>query len=112
MLKEMKEKGSFDKIAGNYESLPQFCPDTSGKPLGFESCITSFSIIFAGFSACICLFFIEWMLYYLYSENTWFSSIPPEESEKDSKLNYIRELILIIKHLETQMSNENVNIIH
>jgi hypothetical protein len=74
MITELKEKGTFDKIAANSEPLPQFCPDTSGKPLEFESCITLFLIILAGFSTCICLFFIECMLHYLYPEITWFSS--------------------------------------
>jgi hypothetical protein len=67
-------------------------------------------IILAGFLACICVLFIECLLHYLFPEITWFSSIPPEESEKDSKLKYIRELKLKIKHLETQMSNENVDL--
>jgi hypothetical protein len=79
MLKELMEKGTYDKIAASYEAVPQFCPDTSGQPLGFESCITLFLIILAGLSTCICLLFIECMLHYLYPEITWFSSVPPEE---------------------------------
>jgi hypothetical protein len=34
----------------------------------------------------ICLLFIECMLHYLFPEKNWLYSIPPEESEKDSKL--------------------------
>jgi hypothetical protein len=111
MIKDLKEKGSYDKIAANYEPEPQFCPDTSGQPLGFDSCITLYLIIIAGFSACICLLFLECLLHYLFPEITWFSTIPPEECEPDHKLNYIiRELELKIKHLETQMTNENVDL--
>jgi hypothetical protein len=49
-------------------------------------------------------------LHYLLPNITWFSTIPPEESETDPKYNYIRELELKIKHLETQMTNENVDL--
>jgi hypothetical protein len=101
MIKELKEKGSYDKIVANYEPEPQFCPDTSGQSLGFDSCITLYLIILAGFSASICVLFIECMLHYLFPEITWFSTSPPEESEKESKLNYIRQLKLKIKHIET-----------
>jgi hypothetical protein len=76
MLKEMKEMGTFNKA--NYEPLPQLCPDTSGQALGFDSCITLFLIILAGFSASICVLFIE-CIHYLYPEITWFSSVAPEE---------------------------------
>jgi hypothetical protein len=100
MIKELKEKGGYDKIAANYKP-PQFCPDTSGQPLGFDSCITLYLIIIAGFSACICLLFIECLLHYLCPKITWFSSLTPDE------LCYIRELKLKIKELETQMSYEH-----
>jgi hypothetical protein len=69
MIKEFKVKGTYDKIAVNYESQPQTCPDSSGQPLGFDSCIILFLIILAGFSACICLLFIECMLHYFISIN-------------------------------------------
>jgi hypothetical protein len=101
MIKELKEKGGYDKIAANYKPPPQFCPDTSGQPLGFDSCITLYLIIIAGFSACICLLFIECLLHYLCPKITWFSSLTPDE------LCYIRELKLKIKELETQMSYEH-----
>jgi hypothetical protein len=101
MIKEMKEKGSYDKIAANYKPPPQFCPDTSGQPLGFDSCITVYLIIIAGFSVCICLLFIECLLHYLCPEITWFSSLTPEE------LCYVKELKLKIKELEAQMSYEH-----
>jgi hypothetical protein len=79
MIKELKEKGTYDKIAANYEPQPQICPDMSGQPLGFDSCITLFLIILAGLSACICLLVTECFLHYLFPEITWFiSSIPPE----------------------------------
>jgi hypothetical protein len=77
MLNKMKEEGTYDKIAAKYEPPPQVCPDTSGQQLGFNSCITLFLIILAGYSACICILFIECMLHYLYPEITWFSSVPP-----------------------------------
>jgi hypothetical protein len=82
MLKEMKEKGTYDKIAVQNEPLPQYCPDTSGDPLGFDSCITVFLIILVGFLACICLVFFECMLHYLYPEITLFLSIPPDEPDE------------------------------
>jgi hypothetical protein len=72
MIKELKEKGSYDKIAANYEPPPQICPDISGQSLGFDSCITCFLIILAGLSACICLLMIECLLHYLFPDITWF----------------------------------------
>ena len=47
-LKEMREKGSLKQILNKYETGTQFCPDESGKPLGFESCFTAFMALIAG----------------------------------------------------------------
>ena len=47
-LKEMREKGSLQQILKKYEIGTQFCPDDSGKPLGFESCFTAFLALIAG----------------------------------------------------------------
>ena len=41
-LRDMKEKGTFYKIANKYEPPPQICPDAGGLPLGFNSCFTAF----------------------------------------------------------------------
>jgi hypothetical protein len=84
-LSELKESGAYDKILKNYEPLKQVCPDYSGLPLGFDSCISLFLVILAGLAACFCLFFMECILNYLYPQLNWFSSIPPEESCKNCK---------------------------
>ena len=47
-LREMREKGSLQQILNKYEIGTQFCPDESGKPLGFESCFTAFLALIAG----------------------------------------------------------------
>ena len=44
----MREKGSLQQILNKYEIGTQFCPDESGKPLGFESCFTAFLALIAG----------------------------------------------------------------
>ena len=47
-LKELREKGVLEQILIKYESGAQFCPDESGKPLGFESCFTAFLVLLLG----------------------------------------------------------------
>ena len=44
-LKDMREKGSLNQILKKYEAAPQVCPDSSGLPLGFDSCFTAFLLL-------------------------------------------------------------------
>ena len=41
----MREKGSLNQILKKYEAAPQVCPDSSGLPLGFDSCFTAFLLL-------------------------------------------------------------------
>jgi len=61
-IKQMKERGTTDKIAKNFEPEPQNCPDYSGKPLGFSNCFTAFGIFLAGFAFSLSFLFFEKVL--------------------------------------------------
>ena len=58
-LKEMKEKGSLKQIQDKFAPPPQFCPDVTGQPLGFESCFTAFLILIGGLVIGLMLLAIE-----------------------------------------------------
>ena len=58
-LKMMRESGKLGKILSEYEVQPQVCPDSSGLPLGFESCFTAFLLLLAGMALGVILFCLE-----------------------------------------------------
>ena len=58
-LNHMKEKGSMQQIFEKYESLPQVCPDSSGKPLGMNACFTAFGVLLVGAGISVLLFVTE-----------------------------------------------------
>lgn len=58
-LRRMREKGALQKILLQYKPEAQKCPDTSGRPLGFESCHTAFIPITVGLCLALVLFIIE-----------------------------------------------------
>ena len=60
-LKELREKGSFDKIFSNYEPPPQVCPNYNGLPLGFDSCGAAFLAFMVGPIMAIILFSLEFL---------------------------------------------------
>ena len=47
------------KILVKYRPQTQFCPDYSGKPLGFSSVFTAFGVLFFGAAIAIILFGLE-----------------------------------------------------
>jgi hypothetical protein len=63
-LKELREKGVLKQILKKHESPSQFCPDYSGKSLGFGSCFTAFVILIAGLCFALCLFTVETCAHY------------------------------------------------
>ena len=58
-LKEMREKGSLKQILDKFAPPPQFCPDLTGQPLGFDSCFTAFLILIGGLTIGLILLVIE-----------------------------------------------------
>ena len=60
-LREMDETGVSEKIQAKYEPHDQVCPDSSGLPLGFESCFTAFLALMGGLVAGLVLFLIEFL---------------------------------------------------
>jgi hypothetical protein len=63
-LKELREKGILMEIHKKYDSPDQFCPDYSGKSLGFNSCVTAFVILIVGLCFALFLFSIETCAHY------------------------------------------------
>jgi hypothetical protein len=53
------ETGSLEKILKSYESPPQLCSDSSGKPIGFDNCFTAFIALFVGITFGLVYFVIE-----------------------------------------------------
>ena len=60
-LKEMKEKGLSEQILAKYDPGDQICPDSSGQPIGFDSCFTAFLALIGGLGLGLILFLIEFM---------------------------------------------------
>ena len=52
-------EGTLKKILVKYRPPTQFCPDYSGKPLGFSSVFTAFGILFFGVGITSIIFAIE-----------------------------------------------------
>jgi hypothetical protein len=100
VFSELKETGGIDQITRKYGPRPQVCPDYSGHPLGFDSCIILFLMIFAGLLAGLCLILMEHLLHYWRPDITWFSSVPPEQDHESEN----RMLKLKIIHLEQHNS--------
>ena len=71
-LKQMRENGKLGKILSEYEVQPQVCPDSSGLPLGFESCFTAFLLLLAGMALGFILFCLEFSLKICGGKNTLF----------------------------------------
>ena len=55
----MQEKGALKKILDKYQAPPQVCPDSSGLPLGFDSCFTAFLGLIGGMAIGLICFLIE-----------------------------------------------------
>ena len=55
----MHENGIIERLYEKYEKQPQTCPDLTGQPLGFTSCITAFLVLIFGIVTGLILFFIE-----------------------------------------------------
>ena len=95
---DMKEKGSFNQILKKYQVQPQVCPDSSGKPLSFGSCFTSFGFLVFGAILAIILFIIELIGGYIIGDNIAIlnsygiidSAIQDPDLTKDAELNYLR----------------------
>ena len=64
-LKDMREKGTMQQIKEKYESLPQVCPNSSGKPVGMDACFTAFGVLLVGGGISVLLFVIELTLFWL-----------------------------------------------
>ena len=60
-LGELREKGTARQILSTYESRDQICPNYSGLPLGFDSCLTAFLALIGGLVVGLILFFIEYL---------------------------------------------------
>ena len=58
-IKAMQEKGSLDQILEKYAPATQFCPDLTGKALGFNSCISAFLVLVGGAAIGLILLAIE-----------------------------------------------------
>ena len=58
-LNEMQEKGVSEQILSKYEPAAQICPDSSGLPLGFDSCFTAFLALLGGAFVGFAIFIIE-----------------------------------------------------
>ena len=58
-LLKMEEVGALIQIFKKYEPTPQFCPDYTGKALGFNSSFSAFSVWLCGAILAVALFSIE-----------------------------------------------------
>ncbi len=58
-IKEMREKGTLSRILDGVNYHHQKCPDYSGKPMGFDSCLSPFFVLAFGLIACIVAFILE-----------------------------------------------------
>ena len=61
-IKKMIEKGSFEKHYQQFQPHPQVCPDSAGKPLGFNSTLTGFLAYAAGLILGLIILIFEYQL--------------------------------------------------
>jgi hypothetical protein len=109
-LKELREKGVLKQILKKHESPSQFCPDYSGKSLGFGSCFTAFVILIAGLCLSLCLFTFETCAHYFGCHiPLWNYGIHTELNPKNFRNIFgnqkleIQSLKAKVKSLESQM---------
>jgi hypothetical protein len=91
---ELKQMGSYEKIAQKYEHKPQICPNYSGKALGFDSCVTMFLVILMGLGLGFLLLSLECLLKYFIPDLNWFKSDPTDES---SEVQGLKIEVLLLK---------------
>ena len=82
----MRENGKLGKILKEYEVSPQVCPDSSGLPLGFESCFTAFLLLLAGMALGFILFCLEWTSRILCGKNSSSTSLFTEMYDRQHQI--------------------------
>ena len=58
----MKENSAEMRFDSLYKPIPQFCPDLTGEPLGFESMISAFLVFIIGFLIVLTILMFECLL--------------------------------------------------
>ena len=58
-VNRMREAGALQQIKKEYQPKTQECGDDTGKPLGFNNCITVFLVMVSGLILAAILFFME-----------------------------------------------------
>ena len=58
----MKENSAEMRFDSLYKPIPQFCPDLTGEPLGFESMISAFLVFIIGFIMVMTILVFECLL--------------------------------------------------
>ena len=61
-LIRMKENSAEMRFDSLYKPIPQFCPDLTGEPLGFESMISAFLVFIIGFLIVLTILMFECLL--------------------------------------------------
>ena len=61
-LIRMKENSAEMRFDSLYKPIPQFCPDLTGEPLGFESMISAFLVFIVGFAMVLTILIFECLL--------------------------------------------------
>ena len=64
-ITEVIQKGQWNAIVNRYMPRDQVCPDLSGKPIDFSSCVGAFAVLVSGFFVAFCIFVIEQMKRFL-----------------------------------------------
>ena len=82
-LNEMHEKGTSRQILSKYEPGSQICPDSSGLPLGFDSCFTAFLTLLGGASVGLVLFIIEVISRAMCGDNISFLEMYDKRNKSD-----------------------------
>ena len=98
----MAERGVLDQITKKYDTLPQECPDYTGKPLGFHTLVSGFVLVSCG----IIVSFVIWVMEYMVSKfNKTISTTTLDENQeqqqeesseepKDEPIRAARQIIL------------------
>ena len=101
-LQNMAERGVLDQITKKYDTLPQECPDYTGKALGFHTLVSGFVLVSCG----IIVSFVIWVMEYMVSKfNKTISTTTLDENQeqqqeesseepKDEPIRAARQIIL------------------
>ena len=104
-IKKMIEKGSFEKHYQQFQPHPQVCPDSAGKPLGFNSTLTGFLAYAAGLILGLIILIFEYQLDKIQGNSPHKQKIITEVEKQRIKLEVQSNIMENFQSIQSQTEN-------